>query len=84
MSTEAALESKTLQFFLRMAGEATHYDDEGLPLSVIRPLSDADKGCLTQLKKRDLVVVTDSDILFTKAGAKLAGEHGFFNIGSVG
>lgn len=83
MSTEADLESRSLQFFLRIASVATHYDDEGLPLSVIRPLSDADKGCLTTLKKRDLVVVTESDILFTKAGAKLAAEHGFFNIGSV-
>jgi hypothetical protein len=78
--TDTDLTPASLDLFRYIAGQAKHWDNMP-PLEGMRPMSPADKGNLTDLKKRGLLKVREVDtdqhlVFFTDAGESLAKSLG--------
>lgn len=77
---QSQLTELSLSLFLEIAGEAKHWDGTP-PLEGLRPLTRADNGNLSDLKKHDLLRVEEVDpdnhqVHFTRQGRELAAAHG--------
>jgi hypothetical protein len=77
---QSKLTELSLSLFLEIAGGAKHWDGTP-PLEGMRPLSRADSGNLTDLKKHKLLFVEEVDpdhhqVHFTRLGRELAAAHG--------